>query len=389
MNDYPAISADSHLNEPHELYDRLPAQHRGRAPHIVSDDHGKRFIVMEGQPPMAIESPNPLNEDDMLRYWREEGDEDVGRVYFRGAGIDVESRLQDQIADGIGAEVIYPHGVFTTFSSPDPDFQMVMARVLNDYYHEIFGAHRDRLIVSAVLPMMDVEAAIVEAERVAKLGFRSVSIPIGMTSQPYNLPKFERFWSAVEEMGLVLGMHTFTSSEGNAHSAAFTYDGDDAEPIASNPGDDLTDMVVDMLSAAKPLCHLVASGVLQRHPKLRFVLVECGIGWLAFVLQTLDQMQEKRHMWVQPRLELRPSEYFQRQGALTFTDDAVGVQNRSFTGVECLMWGNDYPHDEGTFPHSREAIERTFDGVSDEERYQMLVGNAVRMYNLPAPTNLM
>ena len=93
----------------------------------------------------------------------------------------------DQSKDGIGAEIIYPHGVFTTFASPDPDFQMVMARVLNDYYHEIFGAHRDRLVVSAVLPMMDLDAAITEAERVAKLGFRSLSIPIGMTSQPYNL----------------------------------------------------------------------------------------------------------------------------------------------------------------------------------------------------------
>ena len=113
--------------------------------------------------------------------------------------------------------------------------------------------------------------------------------------------------------------------------------------------------------------------------------MECGIGWLAFVLQTLDQMQQKRHMWVQPRLELRASEYLRRQGALTFTDDEVGVRNRDLTGVECLMWGNDYPHDEGTFPHSQEAIERTFVGVSQADRYQMLVGNAARFYDLPVP----
>ena len=385
MSDYPAISADSHLNEPHELYQRLPEKYRARAPHIVKNDEGKRFIVMEGQPPMPIEAPNPLNEDDMLRYWREEGDDDVGRVYFRGAGIDVDSRLRDQEADGICAEIIYPHGVFTTFSSPDPDFQMAMARILNDYYHAIFAEYRDRLVVSAVLPMMDLGAAIAEAERVAKLGFRSLSIPIGMSGQPYNLPRFEKFWSAIEEMGLVLGLHTFTSSEGNTHSNLEFFDGNDAAPIEPGPGDDLTDIVLDLMGAAKPLCQLVASGVLQRHPALKFVLVECGIGWLAFVLQTLDQMQQKRHMWVQPRLELRASEYFRRQGALTFTDDAVGVRNRDLTGVECLMWGNDYPHDEGTFPHSQEAIERTFVGVSEADRYQMLVGNAARFYDLPVP----
>ena len=135
-----------------------------------------------------------------------------------------------------------------------------------------------------------------------------------------------------------------------------------------------------MAAAMKPLCLLVASGVLQRHPGLRFVLVECGIGWLAWVLQTLDEMHEKRHMWIEPRLPDRPSDYFRRQGGATFGDDLVGLRMRDVTGVESLLWGSDYPHDEGTFPHSREVIERTFRDVPEEEKQMIVGGNAARIY---------
>ena len=67
-------------------------------------------------------------------------------------------------------------------------------------------------------------------------------------------------------------------------------------------------------------------------------------------------------MWIRPRLDLKPSEYFARQGFITFTDDPVGLRNLEFTGADSMLWGSDYPHDEGSFPHSREVIARTFEG---------------------------
>ena len=375
-NDFAVISADSHLSEPPELHQRLPAAYRERAPRVEERD-GAHYFVAEGQAPMPIAAPNPLSEDDKRRYWREEGDDDVGRVFHRAGGTDVDLRLRDQEEDGISAEVIYPNGVFTLFSSPDPDYQLAIARLYNDFYHEVFGPHPDRFVVSGVLPVLDIGAAVKEVERLAGLGFRTVSVPIVTPSRPYNRPEFEPLWSVLEETGLVLGLHTFS------YENASQPDG----PMATGPGEDLKVIVVDMAAAMTPLCHLVASGVLERHPKLRFVLAECGIGWLAWVLQTLDQMQLKRHMWMEPRLELRPSEYFRRQGALTFTDDVVGLRNRDLTGVECLMWGNDYPHDEGTFPHSHEAIERNFAGVPEADKRAILSDNAARLYGLPTTSS--
>ena len=85
-------------------------------------------------------------------------------------------------------------------------------------------------------------------------------------------------------------------------------------------------------------------------------------------------------MWIEPRLELKPSEYFKRQGAATFCDDAVGLNNRLFTGSDCLMWGNDYPHDEGTYPRSRQVIDRLFKDIAEEEKRKILYANAARFY---------
>jgi len=111
------------------------------------------------------------------------------------------------------------------------------------------------------------------------------------------------------------------------------------------------------------------------------VLVDCGIGWLAWVLQSLDQINEKRHMWIRPHLALKSSEYFKRQGAATFADDAVGLANCNIiTGVECLLWGNDYPHDEGSFPYSRAVIERVFRDVLKQERKMSLHDNPARLF---------
>ena len=123
-----------------------------------------------------------------------------------------------------------------------------------------------------------------------------------------------------------------------------------------------------MAAAMKPLCLLVASGVLQRHPGLKFVLVECGIGWLAWVLQTLDEMHEKASHVDRATAAGQAQRLLPAPRRCNFGDDLVGLRMRDVTGVESLLWGSDYPHDEGTFPHSREVIERTFRDVPEEEK---------------------
>ena len=107
MNEYKVISADSHSNEPESLYDKLPPEYRSRAPHEEVID-GARYLVYEGRPPSPIESPNPLKEEDMDRYWRD--GEALGRQQHREGGMHIPTRLADLEKDGVSAEVIFPSG---------------------------------------------------------------------------------------------------------------------------------------------------------------------------------------------------------------------------------------------------------------------------------------
>ena len=364
------ISADSHSNEPQSLYQRLPEEYRGRAPHEATID-GERFLIYEGLPPIRIDAPNPLREEDMQRYWRD--GEAVGRQQHREGGMDVELRLADLAKDGVNAEVIYPQAVFKQFSSPDAGFQRALARLYNDYHHEVFGAHPERFVVSAQVPVVDIDDAISEVQRVASMGYRSLSLPVTMPTRSYNSPDYERLWAAVEEIGIPLAFHVFT--RGPAVRAP--------EPGERRVPNDLEGQVLGMTEAMYPMVQLIGSGALQRHPDLKFVLVESGIGWLAWLLTQMDDNHHRRHMWEVPKLDLLPSEYFKRQRYATFGEDPVGLLAREITGVDCLLWGSDYPHDEGTFPHSREVIERTFKGIPEDEKRKIVCENAAQLYGFP------
>ena len=128
-----------------------------------------------------------------------------------------------------------------------------------------------------------------------------------------------------------------------------------------------------------PILELTGSGVLERHPDLRFVVTEAECGWLPWALQAMDRMQERRHLYSK-KLPLRASEYFRRQGAITITDDAVALQNVESIGSNCLLWGNDYPHDEGTWPESGPVIESIRESLEPERAHAVLSGNSARIY---------
>ena len=137
--------------------------------------------------------------------------------------------------------------------------------------------------------------------------------------------------------------------------------------------------VIGAAAGMSPIVEMTGSGALGKFPELRFVVTESEFGWLPWLLQFMDQMQSRRYHNMR-KLKLKASDYFRRQGAITFSDDAVGLNNVEFIGAECLMWGNDYPHDEGTFLRSRKPIAEIRARLSDGEANQVLCGNAARLY---------
>ena len=370
MSDMLIISADSHAAEPDEIFQRLPEEYQRRAPRL-EDRNGGLYYVQEGQRPVRQDvAAAQLTDEDRRREFRAED----GTGYGREAGTDIPLRLADLKEDGVTGEIIYPNGIFNALASPDPGYQVAFCRLYNDWYHEVFHGSYDKLVPSATIPMADIMAATEEVQRVAKLGFRSLSLPVIMPKLPYNRPDYEPFWDLMDDVGIPISFHVFTRGENQIPE-------DLGEE--NSYGADLFYIALGMAEAMSPLAMLTSAGVLERHPELKFVLVECGIGWVAWFLNVLDELYEKRHMWQQPKLELKPSEYWRRQGFVTFGEDEVGLRNRDVTGVDCLMWGSDYPHDEGTFPHSREVIDRTFRKLPEEEKWKIVGGNAARLYGFP------
>ena len=357
------ISADSHIQEPPELFNTwLPRKFRERAPHIVERDGG-RYLMVDGKRPRRLD----------IAEARLAGDDDQREFRDGSGGRDIERRLGDQARDGVHAEVIYPNQSLSLYNSPDAEYQNTVARAYNDWIIDLFADHRDRLVPVAIVSVIDVDAAVKEVERVAGLGFRAVKIPISMRERPYNLPLYEPLWAALNDSGMVLSLHAFSES-------VDVYPEDWGEEVGI--GGALNHMAMSMVEGQNPVSLLISAGVLQRYPDLRFIVVECGAGWLAWLLYVLDEQVTKKHMWIRPKLDLKPSEYFRRQGAVTFSDDPMALRNIEFTGAECLLWGSDYPHDEGTFPHSQEVIARLFAGVSAADKQKIVHDNAARLYGL-------
>jgi predicted TIM-barrel fold metal-dependent hydrolase len=122
------------------------------------------------------------------------------------------------------------------------------------------------------------------------------------------------------------------------------------------------------------------AGVFERFPRLHAITVETGSAWLAWVTTTMDEIYEKHAMWARPKLAAAPSEYVKRHVHVTFQHDPVGIHNRVFTGVDALLWGSDYPHPEGTWPHSRAALAAQLAGVPDDEQRRIAGATCARLF---------
>ena len=100
----------------------------------------------------------------------------------------------------------------------------------------------------------------------------------------------------------------------------------------------------------------------------------------------MDEAYRKHHMWVRPKLQGLPSDYFKAHGLATFQEDPVGLELAEKFGLtDNFAWANDYPHHEGTWPHSSEAIERTMAMLDDGNRAKILGLNAARFFKIEVP----
>ena len=370
------ITADAHVGEPEALRERLPETFRARLPELAVNADGNLEFKVNGK---VVDGPpeRKPTEEDLLREFRSDPSQ----------GTDPERRLLDMAIEGIDAQVIFPNiGLSCSMGDEDAEYYQAWARAHNDLVWELFKPYHQRFKPAGMIPIDDIDAAIAEAERCAQRGFCTLFLPAVVPWQPYWLPIYEPVWSFVEESGIPLNFHIFSGNLALRNDFASAGDLDQerykkARRVAKKEGneEELLSTVLGLAAGMSPIVNLTGAGVLERHPNLRFVVTESECGWLAWLLQAMDQMQERRYLGMR-KLSLRASEYFKRQGAVTISDDPVALNNVDFTGADCLIWGNDYPHDEGTFPHSRRPIEEIKERLAPKDAHNVLCGNAARLF---------
>ncbi len=363
---YFMVSADNHVSEPVDLWtSRIEEQFRSRLPHVETDKDGVKVQIAEGYRPHK------------LRDLKLQG-EDLERS-TRGNAI-VEERLKDQQRDGVDAEIMFPQKGLAMWATPSPVFAMAQCRVYNDWAWEVFGAHNDRLSPMAGLATGDIDGSVKEIYRVAKMGFRGLMLPTKPQWGPhdpsdqtnYNLPQFNAIWDAIQETGLPITFHIST--------------GRDPRGARGEGGAVINYVVHSLAPTVEPLVNLCASGVLERYPGLKFATIEAGIGWVPWALTAMDEAYRKHHMWSFPKLQMMPSDYYRKHGFASFQEDAPGIElARKFDLVGNFMWANDYPHQEGAWPHSAEAIERTMGDLTEDERAKVLGLNAAGFFKFDVP----
>ncbi len=361
---YLMISADTHANEPADLWTtRIEAKYRDRVPHVRIDEKGDRWSVVEGYRPTKIRIAAMVGQDQERN----------------GAGATIQGRAADHKRDGIDAEIIFPNKGLAMWATPDPELAMAQCRVWNDWAWEFYGPHNDIMSPMAALATGDLPGTLAEIERTAKMGFRGLTLPCkpifgshDVDDPNYNLPMYDPMWALIEEVNLPITFHISTGRDPRASKGM-------GGAVINYVSHSLTPTV-------EPMANLCASGVLERFPKIQFALIECGIGWVPWALEAMDEAYRKHHFWVRPKLQGLPSDYFKQHGAAAFQEDPIGLALVEQCGLENnILWANDYPHHEGTWPHSAEAIERTMGGISDSTRAKALGLNANRMFNFNLP----
>jgi predicted TIM-barrel fold metal-dependent hydrolase len=286
--------------------------------------------------------------------------------------IDPHLRVKDQDLDGVDAEVIFGIlGAATRLN--DHDAAKEMFRIYNDWLVGFCKPYPGRLIGLACLPYGDIDAAIKETYRVAKMGIKGLELSCSWDMEPMYHPEWEPLWKAVSDVNLPLHFHTFPSTPpgerekvtGLTRRAAL-----------------FTGVTAFQMNLVNILAAVIGAAVLERYPNLRIVFGESGIGWIPYALDRMDFEWEDRFRDL--GLTMKPSDYWRRQCKATFQFDRIGTWEESIKemGVETIMWASDYPHTDGIWPESEKYIEQQFSHLPKDMVRKITCENAGKFYGL-------
>jgi len=365
------VSADSHVTEHPDCYtSRVAAKYRERAPHRIYHEKLGDLMAMEGlAKPIALSIASAAGEDpkDLLT---KRGEEARFEVLPRG-GWDTAARLAAQQRDGIGAEILYPTVGMEVCNLKDPELKKVCMDAYNDWLAEFAASAADRLFGLGQTPMRDIDESIADLERMKAMGMVGVNLPgrPAIEGHDYDSEIYDPFWQACVDLGLPPSFHILTSGDGVA--------------VSNVRGHKLNSFMGIIRANQDIVGMLILGGVFDRNPKLKVVCVEADAGWAPHYMHRMDHGYDYHRYWMRAMpLERKPSEYFLEHICLTFQNDRPALLNKDHLNLGNLLWANDYPHPDSTWPKSQSIIDEHMSHLSETERRHVLHDNACELYQL-------
>lgn len=371
------ISSDSHIVEPPDLWQsRVPKPLRERSPQVVRQDDGDWWFV-DGLKTMSF-----LGIQTGDRFVKEATELRVSAEFaeVRPGAYDPGAYLAENETDGIWGSVIYPSQGLIIYRVPASEVVDASVRAYNDWLAEFCSHDPARLKGVAMLNVDDPDQAATELRRCRKIGLCGALITVAPPpGRRYSSPVYEPLWSTSADLAMPLSLHVGTDrADPGGRDAAIDVKSGGRENTFINKDYQVREALADM----------IFSGVFERHPGLRVGSVEHELGWIPFFLAQMDYTYTDRPLrgdWHRFKPGVLPSDFFKSNVFASFQEDAIGLREREFIGVDALMWGSDYPHTESTFPRSRQILTEIMDGLPAEDVRKIVSANTTRLYGFDPP----
>ena len=393
----PVIDIDTHIAEPEDVWtSRVSKKWGDLVPHVVNSstipDYERRWVEEGGE----------NKEDDV---WILNGKPAGPTAFMAWAGHDqphpghpkslaeanpaayqAQARLTHMDEVGVQAQLIFPNinlaaTQYTTIAENEPELALECCRAYNDFLTEWCSADPKRLLAQTSLPLWDVQECVKEIERCAALGHKAVLMthsPDGLGLPWLSDPYWNPLWNTAQDLGLPVAFHIGSARD------TFIWPGHDRLAAVMKLS------MTMFLGNADGIAEVIVSGLCHRFPRLNFVSVESGIGYLPYLLEAMDwQWLNQGGSRDHPEYELKPSEYFKRQIYGSFWFEHESARRVVDLLQDNIMYETDFPHptsiSPGVFDFSRgarEDIEGKLGDVPEEILRKVLHDNAARVYHL-------
>jgi predicted TIM-barrel fold metal-dependent hydrolase len=349
------ISADNHIELTQDIfYEKFPARLREAAPRVWFDKYWRVGFKesMQAYPPGV----------------------DVDTALARSVlndGFEFKLRNRHLDAEGIAKEIVYPQSLLAFIRYPDLEIQELMYRSYNEHLAELGAQNRGHFYgVGICSNWWDPAKAETAVRQIADLDLKSLMLPFSpgksIDGKPidYAGTEMDRFWAVAEESGLPISFHI------------------GEVPSAGGRGGFGTFFIVQAAPFRRVLGNLIFGGILDRFPKLRIVFAEGGINWVAGALQDAELTYGAHREIYDWQPKHNPSYYWHNNCYATFQTDKIGLKLLDYIGVDRIMWAQDYPHSEGTFGYTADALQEVLDATTEADACKILGGTAAALYKL-------